>query len=304
MTASCFDISAIIPVYNGQAYVGEAVESVLRQTRPVREVIVVDDGSTDSTPEVLKSFGGRVRVITQANAGLPAARNSGARATGGQWLGFLDADDRWSLDKVRLVEQYLPGQDDCGVIYGAAEHRWPDGRVKVLRRDPNWTHEDLIRDLWFRNLVLGGGSGAVVRRAMFEAAGGFDETLRGGGEDWDLWIRLAAQGRFGYVDEVFVHRQERTDSMSRQIDRMLESDLRVFAKHIPLFRAQGMSSLRARTSRAAILRRSGVAYFCSGDRGKAWSALARSAWLNPADIKTLVPLAKLCLHLRHEHKKK
>ncbi len=302
VSASCFDISAIIPVYNGAGFVADAIESVLRQTRPVREVIAVNDGSTDGTAEVLAGFGDRITVVTQANAGLPAARNAGIRAAAGEWLGFLDADDWWSPEKVRLIEDFLAAHADCGVVYGAAEHRWPDGRTMVFRRDADWTHADLTRDLWFRNQVLGGGSGAVVRRDLLDEVGEFDETLRAG-EDWDMWIRLADETQFGYVDEIFVHRRERYDSMSREIDRMLEWDLRVFEKHLPLFRRQGMTARQARRARAAILRRSGVAYFCAGQNDKAWSTLTQSLRLNPADIKTLAPLAKMCLGLRHGGKK-
>ena len=94
-------LSAVIPVYNDAAHVGFAVESALRQEGADLEVIVVDDGSADDTPQVLRSFGARIRAVRQENRGLPAARNAGIAIASGELLAFLDADDTWDPAKSR-----------------------------------------------------------------------------------------------------------------------------------------------------------------------------------------------------------
>ncbi|MFZ9033203.1 MAG: glycosyltransferase family 2 protein, partial [Anaerohalosphaeraceae bacterium] len=98
-------ISAVIPAYNAEKYIARSINSVLNQTCPVDEIIVVDDGSTDSTAEVIKSYGGKVRYIHQQNAGVSAARNTGIQAATCEWVAFLDADDEWLPEKIeRQVE--------------------------------------------------------------------------------------------------------------------------------------------------------------------------------------------------------
>ncbi|HOM77565.1 MAG TPA: glycosyltransferase family A protein, partial [Anaerohalosphaeraceae bacterium] len=88
-------ISVVIPAYNCQAYIRRAIDSVLGQSRPADEIIVVDDGSTDGTAEAVRTYGAKVILIQQENAGVSAARNAGIRAASGDWIAFLDADDEW-----------------------------------------------------------------------------------------------------------------------------------------------------------------------------------------------------------------
>src|SRR4051812_30004149 len=95
-------ISAVIPTYNHAKYITFAIDSVLAQTKPVDEIIVVDDGSVDGTREVVEQYRGRVQYVRQENAGVGAARNNGARLATGNWVAFLDADDGWLPDKIAL----------------------------------------------------------------------------------------------------------------------------------------------------------------------------------------------------------
>jgi len=109
MTATRIELSVIIPCYNAGAWVAETIRSVLAQSTPPLEIIAVNDGSTDATAEILSGFDGRVRVITQTNLGLGAARNAGARVARGEWLGFLDADDLYLPDALtRYVSDRAP----------------------------------------------------------------------------------------------------------------------------------------------------------------------------------------------------
>lgn len=119
--------SVIIPVFNGAAFIGRAIDSVLAQTWPAHEIIVVDDGSTDSTAEVVKAYGDRVRLLQQRNAGVSAARNTGANAASGNWLAFLDADDWFYPERLQRHADFLHDVPKLDFLTGDYDYRRPDG---------------------------------------------------------------------------------------------------------------------------------------------------------------------------------
>ncbi len=121
--------SVIIPVYNGAATIARAIESVLEQSYPAFEVIVVDDGSTDETARVVAGFGRRVVYLHQANAGVSAARNNGARQSNGQWLAFLDADDWYYPDRLRWHAEWIDRDPGLEFLTGDYDYRRPDGSL-------------------------------------------------------------------------------------------------------------------------------------------------------------------------------
>jgi glycosyltransferase involved in cell wall biosynthesis len=121
--------SVIIAVYNGAATLSRAIESVLAQSWTQREVIVVDDGSTDGTQQVVSRFGDAVRCLRQENAGVSAARNAGARHADGEWLAFLDADDWYYPDRLRLHAEWIMRDSDLDFLTGDFEYRRADGSL-------------------------------------------------------------------------------------------------------------------------------------------------------------------------------
>jgi glycosyltransferase involved in cell wall biosynthesis len=110
--------SAVIPAYNAEKHIARAIDSVLAQTRPADEIIVVDDGSIDKTPDVVRSFGDKVIFIQQENAGASAARNTGINAASGDWIAFLDADDEWLPSRLELQFKHLNNYPDLVWITG------------------------------------------------------------------------------------------------------------------------------------------------------------------------------------------
>jgi glycosyltransferase involved in cell wall biosynthesis len=180
-------VTVIIPSYNYGRFVTRAVDSVLRQTYSPIECIVVDDGSTDDTQARLEQYQGRVRIITQHNQGLSAARNTGMREATGSYLAFLDADDWWEPEK---TEKQMVGAVGCGEY-------WRDERMRVWKvitpAQPFPDPEANLRAVAVRRLWIGGsGSGILARRQVFEAVGSFDTGLRAS-EDWDMWLRIVAR---------------------------------------------------------------------------------------------------------------
>jgi glycosyltransferase involved in cell wall biosynthesis len=186
-------VSVIIPAYNGAAYIARAVASAVAQTHQPQEILVVDDGSTDRTADIVAAMPAPVRLIRKENGGPASARNLGAREAKGNWLALLDADDFWRPEK--LAAQLLLGADPtAGLIHCLPEHRneiVPD----VLTFDMMWDQN------WIIN------SSVLIRKEIFETLGGFNEAPELiSVEDYNLWIRVAAsRWKITTCQQVMVH---------------------------------------------------------------------------------------------------
>lgn len=188
-------ISVIIPTYNRAECVGEAIESVLHQTYRDFELIVVDDGSTDNTQEILDHFSDQIRVVHQLNAGVSAARNAGILAAQSEWVAFLDSDDEWYPDA--LTKLFTPFPNDSKIVARVGNIDFADGALKSdlfhLRllnlMEPAVLTRPLLRILstWFFP------SGFAARRDSLIQAGLFDSRMRYN-EDADLFCRLGLLG--------------------------------------------------------------------------------------------------------------
>lgn len=204
-------ISVVIPAYNAASTVADAIGSVLAQTRPPDEIVVVDDGSRDATIDVVARFGSAVRLVQQANAGCGSARNTGVRHTQGSWLAFLDADDLWHPTK---LERQIPETINPRVAVIVCRARNGDGRLLGRRFTFN--------DLWQRNDAI--VSSSLVRRSAFERAGGFWQERAC--EDYHLWLRLTAAGwEMANVPEDLVVYAPTAHSLSRQIESFAAAEL-------------------------------------------------------------------------------
>lgn len=192
-------VSAVIPAYNCEEFIAEAVESVLEQTWARLECIVVDDGSTDRTGIVLAAFSGRVRCFRVPNRGPAAARNLGARAANGELIAFLDADDVWEPTKIERQMALYKARGELGLVYCGLRVVDREGRHLSFRPAPDPASV-------LRNTLLHEPPGVslaqtgVIPRHVFFASGGFDERLRGPA-DSDLAWRLAARFPIAAVQE-------------------------------------------------------------------------------------------------------
>jgi glycosyltransferase involved in cell wall biosynthesis len=182
-------VSAIITAYNSETYIEEAISSVLDQTCTVDDILVVDDGSTDRTREIVESFAPRgVRYAYQENQGPGAARNYGLRETSGDIVAFLDADDVWLENKTEIQLKYLSDHPEVALVAGFAWW-WNviEDRCSTVGEVPR-SMEALRRDMMVYN-KLGNPSRVMFRRSVLENVGFFNPTIRWG-QDWDLWIRI------------------------------------------------------------------------------------------------------------------
>jgi len=170
-------ISVVIPSYNYARFVREAIDSALAQTYPPLEVIVVDDGSTDATPEVLASYGDRIRVIRQRNEGVARARNAGIATARGDYVAFLDADDVWHPRKLELQIARFDGDPSLGLVHCGVEMFDGDGNTIDVFRDGK--EGDIAADLLRLEpgTIALTGSNIVVPKRVAEELGGFDAVL-------------------------------------------------------------------------------------------------------------------------------
>lgn len=177
-------VSVIIPVYNDAAYVGAALESVLGQSHPPHQVIVVDDGSTDGSGDIARAFGPGVQVIAQANQGISAARNTGVAAATGEVIAFLDADDLWPAGSLAVRLAALEADPDLAAAYGLVDHFLSPDMDKAQRAR---THcPEGASPARFAGAML-------VRRETFARIGDFDTGLKVG-ETIDWVARLNDSG--------------------------------------------------------------------------------------------------------------
>lgn len=195
-------VSAIIPVYNQERYLAEAIESVLGQTFEDVELIVVDDGSTDRTPEIIAGYRGGLRAFREPNSGWASALNLGIREARGEWIGWLSSDDLWEPPKLARQFEALQKSPSAGVIYTDDLVIDSEGRVLGRRQFPS-PRTRRARLLGIVRHCFINGSSTLVRRDVFERVGLFDEKDRYTA-DYDLWLRIAEEHEFLHVAEPLV----------------------------------------------------------------------------------------------------
>lgn len=203
-------VSAVIPCYNYGRFLGEAIESVLAQTVPAHEIIVVDDGSTDDTPEVARSFGDKVRYVRTPNGGVSAARNAGIALAEGGLIAFLDADDRWLPQKLERQVPVMAADPTIGLLHAGS--RVFNGENGQTLCSPLPSQRMSIHDLM--NCCAISLPSTIVPRRVFSAVGGFDEA-HSSTEDWEMWLRIAAKYQVVGCREILVEYREHHESLSR-----------------------------------------------------------------------------------------
>lgn len=216
-------VSVIIPNYNYARFLRQAIDSVLGQTYPNVEVVVVDDGSQDNSAAVLASYGTQIKSLYQVNCGVAAARNRGAQASSGKYLAFLDADDYWLPTKLEGQIELYRQDPELGLTHCWVEEFNEQQGTIALRREglAGWVSRELL--LLERPVILGGGSGLMLPRELFDEVGGFDELLSTSA-DWEFFYRLAARRRVGLCPEVGVRYRLHGTNMHGNI-RAMEQDV-------------------------------------------------------------------------------
>lgn len=190
-------VSVVIPTYNRSDYIAETIESVLQQTYPNIEIIVIDDGSTDDTASVVGKYALKIRYVWQENAERGASRNHGLRLAQGDFISFLDSDDLWSSGKVQEGVDFLKANPDVGLLCADALQIDGGGRhLRVLRAhgSSGRVTEKLLRN----NFVI--MATHLARTSLVREICGFrEERELSGSEDWEMWVRMSLSTNFAYV---------------------------------------------------------------------------------------------------------
>jgi glycosyltransferase involved in cell wall biosynthesis len=298
-------ISVIMPVYNVEAFVGEAIESVIAQRFANWELLIIDDGGSDASMVICRMFADkRIRIITQANRGLAGARNTGIAAARGRYIALLDSDDRWHPDKLLMHMIHLEADATVDVSYAGSRMIDAAGQPLKAAMRPQLTGITPAHIL--KRNPVGNGSAAVMRRSSLNRAAfahpdvpgrtcWFDESFRQS-EDIELWLRLSAGHgcRFVGIDGLLTDYRIIAGGLSANIARQYESWERAIVKA-----ARTSPKLIARHGRQAMayqLRYLARRAIQLGDGSFAWSLARQAVRAGPAMViaeprKTLTTLA-------------
>lgn len=216
-------VSVVIPCYNQARFLGEAIESVLNQTYPNVEIIVVNDGSTDHTSEVALQYS-KVRYFEQQNQGLAAARNKGFSESRGSYLVFLDADDRLLPSAIGAGVLCFGAHPECAFVFGHHKRIASDGSP-IEKSEPYWNSDDQYLTL-LRGNYIGMHATVMYRRNILESVEGFDTSLAAC-EDYDLFLRVARRFPIYRHGEVVAEYRMHDANMSRDTGMMLQTVLEV-----------------------------------------------------------------------------
>ncbi len=224
-------VSVIIPAYNYGRFIATALESAVNQTFQDIEIIIINDGSTDNTDEVVSRYLGnpKIEYVKQANSGQTVTKNNGIKISSGEFIAFLDADDWW--DHTKLEKQLAAFEaDDIGVVYSKSSFVSQDGRP-LNQFYPDFLYTGKVTAaLFVDNFVP--FSSALIRRKSLERIGLFDEGLRMG-IDWDLWLRMSMEYRFSAIDEpLLFYRMGHDNQMSKNTPLRMASSDRIMTKFL------------------------------------------------------------------------
>ena len=235
-------VDVVIPAFNAARYIDQTLESIALQGSLVHSIIVVNDGSTDQTALKVEAFTKQhphltVKLINQANAGLANARNTGIQNVTAPYIALLDADDIWLRGKLeRQLEVFNNSSDTrLGVVYTGYE--LIDENSSAISNEKGiikpQARGDVRSKLLTGNFISGSGSSVLIQSKVFKEVGLFDEGLRAS-EDWDMWLRIAQQFHFDFVDTPLVQIRVHQSNMQKDFSRMLASELAMlnkFAQH-------------------------------------------------------------------------
>lgn len=228
-------VSVIIPVYNHEQYVAECIDGVLAQTFRDFEVVVVDDGSTDRTPEILSRYAGRIKAVRQENKGGAAALNTAIRHATGEFIAWVSSDDVYLPTMLEEHVRFFSAHPEIGLAY--TDFCLIDGKGVVTRevRSPFYSNKkEFLQNLFAGNFI--NGSSVMFRRTCMEAAGGFDEQMRYHA-DGNLWFRMLRYCDFGHIPRILLKYRWHETNLSHHTRAMGEHLLLHYRKIFSLYSA-------------------------------------------------------------------
>jgi len=277
-------IAAIMPLYNKRNYVLEAIESILRQTRLPDEIVIVDDGSTDGSGDLVKAHcrnNPRIILIRQDNQGPGAARNAAINASSAPLLTFLDADDKWLPERVEKQAGFMEHHPSCMFSFTAS--------IGFNEQTGETWHTPLIEDMpvdvfikkeYFPQRRYIATNSVMLRRKVLDKVGMFDPTLRTS-QDTDLWLRIMLRFGFTYIPEYWVWVRRGYPQTVATMEKRRNGNHHFFLKHRYTFGKGLCGQAVWRAGYASVLRGNAIWYFKQKMGLKAAATLARAVYLWP-----------------------
>lgn len=263
-------IAVSIPVFNGEDFIARCLESVWAQTRSPDEIIVVDDGSTDRTPELLAKAGNRIKVHRTKNYGLAAARNAGFSLAQSAYVAFLDADDYWPPNKLEVYERYVRRFREAGLFYSDS---YCIGSGNVYRRlHAGSPGKNTLFRLLKNSFVA--SSSAMVKRDVWKEVGGVRGEFAhpAGVVDWDFFLKVSKVTQFQYIPEpLLFYRVHPTSAMQTRQDALWKDSVRVVLEH-----SRHVPKTEMKAALASVFYQSGLRFLTVGALPKARDHFARS----------------------------
>jgi glycosyltransferase involved in cell wall biosynthesis len=288
-------VDIIIPAYNAARYLPAAIESVEAQTFADWRILLVDDGSTDNTPEILAPFvdrlGPRLKYIRKPNGGLPAARNTAIHNSSAEFLALLDADDVWLPCRLAESLACFEGRPQVGLAYGFNARIDAEGKV-IDTFDRRQKHGEgrIAPYIYMRKVDLPCPT-ITFRRKCVEEVGPFDEKMRAT-EDRDLWFRIALLYEVALAPKVIALYRMSAGSMSTDPSRMLNAQLQFIEKH---YGSPGCGVFARRIALGRVYKQLAEAQQLRGQKGSALASSLRALAMNPLDLATARTAASLLL---------
>ncbi len=274
--------SVVIPVFNGERFLRQTLESVLSQTCPGVEIIAVDDGSTDESVSLLEAVGDRVQVVSQANTGVGGARNAGIDRARGEFVAFLDQDDWWQPEKLRLQSEVFERNPEVVLVHTEVSYYDTERDEFVGPLNKKARREEVVGDcrdrLLMENWIC--NSSVAVRKSALDVTGGCDHQIRGNTvQDYDLWIRLSRLGAFGFVPSRETVFRLHSDQGHRERSLLLEEELKVLLQHRSEQEWRSKKEWRERL--AQVCDELATSYWETGNISSARNAFRRAARYSP-----------------------
>ncbi len=282
------NVSVIIPAYNGARFLPEAIESVLAQTYKDYEIIVVDDGSTDNTKEILKPYFDKIKYIHQQNQGAATARNTGIRHSQGEYIAFLDADDVWLPEKLHTQVYYLDNNPEVAMVYSRSFTISGDGELISKKSSYKDFPSGEIFNILFLHSFFIYTSTVVVRRRILDTVGLFDESLITS-EDRDLWLRIAREFKVSGITKYLCKYRNTDGSLSKNKEIPFNEKRRVIEKNYELSKDLGRPIAPAlyKKALARLFFRTGKWHLSRGERKEALENFSQSLKYMPFKLRTL-----------------
>lgn len=286
-------VSVVIATYNMGRYLPEAVASVFGQTYSPLEIIVVDDGSTDDTANIVAYWekDARFRYIRQKNMGQQRAKNRGIAEAAGDYIAFLDADDRWKPDKLQRQIPLFGGDQAIGVVYSDAvfiDERGNETGRRDIRHPQGRVTEALLHD----NFVSFGS--AVVSKQALDRCGAFDESLPMS-IDYDLWLRISTEFEFRYVDDALLEYRIWPGQMSHKMLTRTDCILRILDKFEHTHAELASAGVMARARSSTLVSRGFARMTARQGRLAAIRDMVRAIYIDPQYVPAWKGVAKVIL---------